>query len=436
MSRNDEIKALLERTQFQLSARLRILLLIFIIAGLLAFIIGIISDDATLAWQSLLINAIFFGGLSFGGLTFSVIFTITNANWGRPIKRMAEAMTGFVPVAAVLFLVLFLGADHFFQWVDPTKVIHSKAGWLNYPFFVIRNIFLFTLFSILIWFYLKASLRPDIALANKLVGFSNSFADRFIKNYGDQEKEEEQAFQRAKLLAPYLGLLFAIVCTIIAFDWIMSIDQEWFSTLFGVQYAVANLVAAAAVLIIVSGVARQKFKLEEYITIKRHHDIGKLTFAGCLLWTYMIFSQVLVIWYGNMPEETPFLILRMQSMEWGFMFWFIMMLLFIIPFFGLVSRTACNSVWFSRLIAGEILLGVWLEKYFLIVPSIQENRVDTGTAGLQDGLPGFAINLYDILITLGVLAAFLLCFLWVLQKVPTVPISDRYFVKQGEQIGV
>ena len=429
MSRDEEMKILLERTRYQTGSRQLYLMMGCMLVGVIAFIIGLLSPDTSLVWRALLVNAVFFGGLAFGGIAFSVILTITNARWGRPVKRMAEAMTAFLPVVAVMFLLLFLGAPQLFLWIDPAKVIQAKAGWLNYPFFVVRQISVFVLFSILIWFYLKVSLRPDIGLASKLAGFSNPLSERFIRNFGEQQSEEKIALKRSRLLAPYLGIMFVITCTLMAFDWIMSLDQEWFSTLFGVQYAVSNLIAAIAVLIIVSSMVRRKFQLDEYFTVTRHHDIGKLTFAGCLMWTYLVFSQVLVIWYGNLPEETPYVILRMQSLEWGFLFWLVMALLFIIPFFGLMSRTACNSTWFSRLIAIVILVGLWLEKYLLIVPSVQENRLELGMTGMQSGLTGFSVNLYDLFITLGVLASFLFCFLWILQKVPVVPISDRYFVK-------
>ncbi|MBW2336019.1 MAG: hypothetical protein JRF47_04545 [Deltaproteobacteria bacterium] len=170
--------------------------------------------------------------------------------------------------------------------------------------------------------------------------------------------------------------------------------------------------------------------MDEYITIDRYHDLAKLTFAVCALWTYLIFSQVLVIWYADLPEETPYLILRMQSVEWGWMFWVLFFLMFFIPFFGLMSRTACNSIWFSRLIAVDVLVGVWLEKYFLIVPSIQENNASSGLIDASRGLPGFSPNFYDVSITLGVLGIFLLSYFWFLQRVPAVPISDPLFLRK------
>jgi Ni/Fe-hydrogenase subunit HybB-like protein len=429
MSRDNEMKALLEQTRFRINDRLQKLLLGFVVIGIIGFAAGLIGNRSYLAWQALLVNTMFFGGIALGGLAFSVIFTITNAKWGRPFKRLAEALGAFIPIGAVLLCLLFFGADHFFEWMDHDKVIHTKAGWLNFPFFIIRNVVVLGLFVAAGSYYLKTVIRPDIGLAGKLSGFGNPFADRFVKNYGLQEEEEAGAGKRAKTLAVLLALLFFLLCTLLAFDWMMSIDQEWFSTMFGVQYAIANLIGAAAALLIIAGIARQKFQLDEYITIDRYHDLAKLTFAICALWTYLIFSQILVIWYGDLPEETPYLILRMQSVEWGWMFWVLFFLMFFIPFFGLMSRTACNSIWFSRLIAVEVLVGAWLEKYFLIVPSIQENNARAGLIDASSGLPGFSPNFYDVSITLGVLGIFLLSYFWFLQRVPAVPISDPLFFR-------
>jgi len=431
MSRDKEMKALLEQTRFSINNRLQKILLGFVIIGIVGFIIGLFGNSSYLAWQALLVNTMFFGGIALGGLAFSLIFTITSAQWGRPIKRLAEALSAFIPISALLLCLLFFGADHLFEWVDHDRVIHTKAGWLNLPFFVIRNLVVLVLFVAGSIYYLKTVVRPDIGLAGRLTGFANTFADRLVKNYGSQEAEETIAEKRAKTIAPVLALFFFVLSTLLAFDWMMSIDQEWFSTMFGAQYAIANLIGAAAALLIISGIARKDFRLEAYITIGRYHDLAKLTFAVCALWTYLIFSQILVIWYGDMPEETPFLILRMQSVEWGWMFWVLFFLMFFIPFFGLMSRTACNSIWFSRLIAVEVLVGAWLEKYFLIVPSIQENNARAGIIDASNGLPGFALNFYDVSTTLGVLGIFLLSCLWFLQRVPAVPISDRLFCRSS-----
>lgn len=435
MNRYDEMKTLLESIQFSLDPKRKRLLRIAVVLGVVAFIVGLIGGYHQQVWQAMLVNTMFFGGITLGGVIFSVIFTITSAQWGRPIKRLAEAMAGFIPVSVLLLILLFFGMDYFFVWVDPQQVIHAKAGWLNKPFFIIRNLGMMGLTVLIIWFYIKAALRPDVGLAKEMTTFSNGFADRFVKNYASQETEEANSVEKSKRLAPMLGLAFAVLCTMQAFDWMMSIDQEWFSTMFGVQYFMSNLMGAAATLMIISGIVREKFGLEDYITIERYHDLSKLTFAACGMWTYMVFSQVLVIWYSNMPEETPYILLRMQSVEWGWMFWLLLIILFILPFFGLMSRTACNSIWFSRWVATEILVGLWLEKYFLILPSIQENNIEKGIIGAGQGLPGFSLNIFDLVITLGFLGGFLLCYLWFLQRVPMVPISDQLFFKKAQHEG-
>ena len=431
MSRNDEMKGLLEQTRFNTSSKLKQILYFLIIIGFISFGIGVFLENSFQVWQSLLVNTIFFAGLALGGLTYSVIFTVTGANWGRPIKRLAEGLMAFFPIGVVLFIILFLGITHFFEWVDHDKVIHSKAGWLNPSFFVIRNIMVIIVMLILSWIYLKASIRPDIGLAKKLIALSSNLSERFVKGYGSQESEEQHTITRSRFLAPVVGFAIAVCSTLLAFDWMMSIDQEWFSTMFGVQYAISNLVAASAALLIIAGIARDKLGLQDYITTDRYHDLAKLTFSGSALWTYLIFSQVLVIWYANIPEETPYLILRMQSLEWSWMFWLLFFLMFIIPFFGLMSSTACQSIRFSRLIAIELLIGTWLEKYFLIVPSIQENNASAGLIDITNGLPGFMPNIFDLTITAAVGSAFVLTYLLFLEKIPLIPISDKRFFKKS-----
>jgi len=424
MTRNDEMKDLLERTAFQFSGSIRSAIYLFIAIGIIGFLVGLMSGNSGLAWEALLANTLFFGGISLGGMMFSVFFTLTDANWGRPIKRLSEAMASFLPVFGILLVICFFGADHFFVWADHDKVIHSKAGWLNFPFFVERNVILFLITIGIGWAYLRVVLRPDIGLAKQLTQFSNSFADRLIKNYGGQKEEEEGSIRKARVFAIFLGISFWLLTSLLAFDWMMSIDQEWFSTMFGVQYMASCLITGSASLLIITGIVRNKYQLEHYISTKRYHDNSKLTFSFCMLWIYMVYNQVLVIWYGNLPEETPYIILRMQSEEWSTMFWVIFVMMFVVPFFGLMSRTACNSIWFTRIIAIDILVAIWLEKYFLIKPSIQENMAD---AGLGHGISGFHLNLFDISIALGVFGLFVLCYMWFLQRVPMVPISDKRF---------
>ncbi len=428
MLSNDSVRFILEKCRFMPTIRQKRYLWGSVLVGLLTAGIGMLLGKDRLVWQALLVNAIFFGGLGIGTFMFSVIFTVTNARWGRPLKRLSEAAIAFFPVTALLFVVLLWGADVLFEWTDPQKVLHSKEGWLNFEFFAIRNIVMLLLFGFVSWLYLKASLKPDLGLAAEHRPCRSKLAAFVRSRFGDEESEKKAAESIPKRLAPVLGVLFVLLSTLLAFDWMMSLDQEWFSTLFGVQYFVSNLMAGAAFLMIVSGYFREKIGLAPFFSIKQYHDISKLTFSACLLWSYMVFSQVLVVWYGNLPEETPYLVMRMQSEEWSWLFWLIGCLLFAVPFFGLLSRTACNSIRFSRIIAAIVLIGAWLEKYLLIVPSVQENQIDPHAT--QATLPGFELNWIDLGVTIGVAGAFVLCFIVFLQSVPILPIADRYFEKQ------
>ena len=429
MLTTESVAFILEKCRFTPAVHQKRILQGSALIGLLTGAVGFFMGKERLVWQALLVNAIFFGGLSIGTCMFSVIFTITKARWGRPLKRLSEAAVAFYPVAALLFVALFWGADLLFEWTDPHKVMHSKEGWLNFPFFAIRNILLLLLFGLFGWLYLKSSLRPDLGLAKHPNAYRSKFADLLLVRFGDMETEREAAEKRCGRLAPVVAVLFVLLSTLLALDWMMSLDQEWFSTLFAVQYLVSNLMAGAAFLMIVSGYLREKTNQAPFFCIKQYHDISKLTFSACLLWTYMVFSQVLVVWYGNLPEETPYLVMRMQSEEWGWLFWLIGCLLFLIPLFGLIGRIASSSIRFSRVVAVIILVGAWLEKYLLIVPSVQENQIDPYATAAT--LPGFELNPIDIGITVGVLGAFLLCFAAFLQATPTLPITDRYFDEQS-----
>ena len=300
------------------------------------------------------------------------------------------------------------------------------------PFFVLRNIVAFGLITMGNLLYLKFSIRPDLDIAARANKSLKPLAQWIWGNYTSDGQEKARTERVTRAIAPLLAVLFFLVSTLVAFDWIMSLDQEWYSTMFGAQYAVSNLVGAGALLLVSAGLFRERLQLEEYISIDLYHDLARLTFALCALWAYLVFAQVLIIWYGNLPEETPFLVLRMQSLEWGWVSWLLFILMAVIPFFGLLSRRACRSIWFSRLIAADILLGGWVEKYFLVVPSIQENNARAGIINALNGLPGFSVTLYDLCITLGVGATFLLTYVWFLRQFPVLPLAELLLLKDKD----
>ncbi|MEE8434046.1 MAG: molybdopterin oxidoreductase [bacterium] len=413
------MKAILEQATIQLPSGWRILLWLLLGGGVLMFIAGLAMGQAERTWEAFLINVLFWGGMAQAGVILAVIWQITDANWGRPFKRLAEGFASFLPVALAGFIAVFFGAEYLYEWVDnPMEV---KAGYLNMPFFVTRSLIgLSILFLLSIWF-VRTSLKPDFGLAQKLIpSWGGSFAQWLLKGYGDHESEVVRLELRSRKIAPALAIAQAFIFSMVIFDYLMSLDQEWFSTLFGVFVMVGNLYSATALLLIIATVVRRLPGVSEYLTINRYHDLAKLTFMFAALWTYMAFSQYLVIWYSNLPEETPYLVTRsIADTPWKPLFWVLFGVLFVFPFLALMPKTICRKPNVVAVIAGILLVGQWWAHYLMVVPSIQDRH----------GNPHFLFGAHEVLITAGFGGAFFLCFFWFMSRVPVLPISDKHLNK-------
>ncbi|MDH4248266.1 MAG: molybdopterin oxidoreductase [Deltaproteobacteria bacterium] len=407
------MKEILEQSNLRLPKGWRLALWGMVGLGTVMFALGL-TTNAERTWQAFLINALFWGGMAQAGVMLSVIWQITDARWGRPFKRLSEGYAAFLPVSFLMFVLVFFGSGHLYEWVHAP--MHAKAGWLNLPFFIIRNTVALLVLIGLTFVYVRNALKPDLAAARKLVpGFGGAFAERLLNGYGDHQTEVERLELRARRLAPALGIVFAVVMSLVAFDYLMSLDQEWFSTLFGVFFWVGNLYSALALMMIIVTFTRDRPVIREFMTINRFNDLAKLTFAIAMLYTYMAFSQYIVIWYSNLPEEAPFLVTRsIADTPWKPLFWTLFGVLFLLPFLGLMSRTVCRTPKLASVIAGVMLVGQWWANYLLVVPSIQDRH----------GEPHFYFGMTEILLTAGFGGSFFLCFFWFMGRVPLMPISD------------
>jgi hypothetical protein len=413
------MKEILEQSNLRLAPGWKILLWVLVVLGVLMFIIGLSTGAAQRTWQAFLINAVFWGGMAQAGVMLSVIWQITDAKWGRPFKRLAEGFSGFLPVAFVMFVLVFFGAHYLYQWVDDP--LHNKAAFLNLNFFVVREVIgMLVLFGLSIWF-VRTSLRPDMALAQRLMpGWGGTFAERLLRGYGEHESEVVRLEQRSRRLAPLLGVAYAFGMSLIAFDFVMSLDQEFFSTLFGVYFFVGGLYSALALMLILVPFARRQAGLAEYMTVNRINDLAKLTFAIAMLYAYMVFSQYLVIWYSNLPKESPFLVTRsIADTPWKPLFWTLFVVLFLFPFAGMLSRWVCRQPWIMAGYGVILLIGQWWAHYLLVVPSIQDRQPE----------PRFYFGGTEILLTLGFGGAFFLSYFWFMSRVPVLPISDKHLCK-------
>ena len=216
--------------RFEPARALYIACAIMIVIGVGAFIGGVTGEQAQRAWQAYLINFLFWSGLSFGSVLFVAILNMTNARWARPMKRLAEAPSAFLPVSFVLFWVIYFGKDHLFVWIR--EPVHGKEAWLSAGFLFARDGF---------------GLLVLIGLSLALVYFSVK-ADRY--EFGDPASEK--AWKMQGVLSPIVGVCYAVVLSLIAFDLVMSLDPHWYSTLFGAYFFVGCFYTALAALIVLT----------------------------------------------------------------------------------------------------------------------------------------------------------------------------------------
>lgn len=362
--------------------------------GACAFLLGIFTGDPARTWGAYLTNFVFWTGLSAGAFLLSPILVTTNARWGRPVKRIAEATGAFLPVSFLLYWALFFGREHLFWWVRGPHA--QKAAWLNAPFFFARDgagLFVLAAGAVLMTYH---SVRSDLELA----------------------RGEEQHLQRRHRLqsnlAPAFLILYAFVLTLLSFDLIMSLDPEWYSTLFGAYYFMTSFYMGLATVVILSGIAVRKLGMDRFIGQKQFHDLGKLLFAFCVVGADFFYVQFLVIWYGNLPEETRYVITRVMIDPWALLAWLVLLMCYVVPFLVLLFRKVKMSVLPVSLVAGWVLVGMWLERFLLVMPSIRKG-------------PPMPLGPMEILIAVGFLGVFAFCIVSFLERYPLVPASDPLF---------
>ena len=420
------MKEIAEKSLFQIPENLKRFLWVLIIIGVGMFVAGLTTggeDSLVRTWQAFLINTVFWAGIAHSGILFSVIWQLTDAKWGRPFKRLSEACAAFLPISFLMFVVVFFGSKVLYEWSHTPFLHHGvavKAGWLNLPFFVSRNIAWLVIIYAVSWWFVKTSIKPDIALARKLLGsdWGGTFADKILNGYGEHEDEVIRLEQLSRKIAPALAILYAVGASFLAFDFVMTLDQEWISTLFGVFFIIGNMHAFMGLMLVISITVRNRFGMHEYITINRLHDLAKMVFAFSLLWAYMGYSQYIVIWYADMPEETPFLVIRSMEEPWSLMFLLIIISVFAIPFLGLLPKTLCRLPNYIRVMGIWVVVGQWFAIYLMVVPSLQHY-----------GHYHVYLGIHELLITLGFAGLFFLSYLTFLGKVPILPISDKHLCR-------
>ena len=357
------------------SRKANLLIGAFVVVGLVSFGMRW-QQDPQAAWISYITNWLYFTSVSMGGLLLAIATWITKAKWNWSIRRISQSFVAFLPFSFLLMLPMLSLGESYFPWIEmmaDDPVVQNKAAYLNMPFLVTRNVLgLALLFGVALYFVYLA-LRPDMGLrAQQLTEGKRSEAwrARLTRGWMGQEKEEVRSYKRMTVIAPAFVIIYAVVMTMLSYDWVMSLEPHWFSTMFGPWFFMGAFwigIAATALWSVYLRTQHEDF--HRYIGLQQRHDIGKLAFAFCVFWTYLFFSQYIVIWYGKLPWEQAWIIRRSDEI-WGGLSGLVILLCFVIPFAGLIGRKPKTKPVLLAFFTSIILVGMWLERYVMLAPSL------------------------------------------------------------------
>lgn len=331
--------------------------------GVAAFATALATGYAERAWQAYLLNFLFWTGIAQCGVIFSAAYRITRGSWSDALRRMAESLAFFLPVSFVLFVALMLFGHDVFPW--SRHPYPGREHWLTVPAVFARDGFVFLLVFGLSLAYLYHSQRPAVRAARAAGALGASkWLDRWLRPAGDHDEE------RSGMLAPVLVLAFALGFSLVGFDLVMSLDGEWYNTMFGWYFYVGAFYSMLALLALGTGLFRRHWNLEQHLKAEQSHDLGNLLFGICLLTGGFFWAQWLVFWYGNLPEEIAYIIRRYYEMPFAPFAWVMTYGAFIVPLVLLLSKPLKRNPARLMWVAAWILAMMWLERYVWIVPAL------------------------------------------------------------------
>lgn len=319
--------------------------------GLLIFTIGLTVNPQQF-WFSGLLSLIFWTTLGLGGLFFVLIHHATGAVWSVNIRRMAEAVMTTLPWMLLFALpVLRWGIPSLFEWSSADALAHNsilagKSGYLNASFFSLRTIVYFVIWLVVAQLLYRNSLKQDTG-------------------------ENAGVSKRLKTISAPSIVLFALSLTFFGFDWVMSIDPLWYSTIFGVYIFSGSYLVILAFLIILNLNLRSQTGFRDLVTVEHYHDLGKLLFAFTVFWGYIGGSQYFFIWYANIPEETVWYLHRWEH-GWKIASLFLIVGHFALPFFTLIFRAGKRNLRVLGFMAGWMIFMHYVDLYWLIMPNFHQ----------------------------------------------------------------
>jgi hypothetical protein len=348
-------------------------------------------------YAALYIAAFFFFMISLGVLAFYAIQYAAQAGWSPVLFRVMEAITYYVlPGGLIVLGIAFWADDHIFIWMDPEVVAHdaliqAKSGWLDKTWFTIRGLIFITGWSLYRYFSRKFSLAQDLAEVNDNSNFKKNF----------------------RISAGFL-VFYIYTESMMSWDWIMSVDPHWFSTLFG-WYVFASMFVSGITVIALITIYLKSKGLMEFVNDSHLHDLAKFMFAISVFWTYLWFSQFMLIWYANIPEEVTYFVTRIE--DYNLPFFGMIILNFIFPFLVLMNSDYKRVPWFIVMAGVVILFGHYIDVFNMIMPATVGDRWFIGVPEIS-----------AILLFLGL---FMFIVFYALSKAPLLA-KGNPFIKESE----
>jgi hypothetical protein len=348
--------------------------------GIAFFGVALSGEGSHRAWQTFHVNWLFFTGLTGGSIAITAVHKIANAKWSGLILRLSQAVSAFAPIS-LIGLVLIMTFGYHDIYGNMTEALHGvspgKALWLSRGWMATRLIVGLGALYFLGWRMIRRDMLADLVLAKeKVTGARKTLYERALTGY-DAERNHTRIYQ----LAAGFAALYAMVFTMVAFDGIMALQPHWFSNLLGGWFFMGSFLGAHMLLALLMIHARKHGAgLEEFISHKQRHDLAKLCFGFTVFWAYLMWAQFLVIWYGNLPEETGFVFARLWG-PWRVVGSAVFLGMFVLPFTGLLGVGPKKTPVILGFFATISLCALWLERYLLTMPSM------TAEAGPVFGIP-------------------------------------------------
>ncbi len=328
--------------------------------------------------------------IALGGLFFVLLHYLARSGWSVVVRRLAEHVMGTLPLFAVLFIPVIFGMHSLYHWthedaVAADELLQHKTPYLNTGFFLARAAIYFVAWTLLAVFFWRQSTRQD---SNGEIGTT----------------------KRLQTLSAPAMVLFGITLTFAAFDWLMSLEPHWFSTIFGVYVFAGCVVSIFALLILLVLRLKSAGALTQVVTWEHFHDMGKLLFGFVVFWAYIGFSQFMLIWYANIPEETFWFELRWEEPGWRWASIFLAVGHFVVPFFFLISQPVKRNGLAMTIGAVWMLFMHYVDIYWLVMPTLHHEH--------------FQLSILDFTCWLGVGGLFFAALGFLMQRGALVPLRD------------